>query len=146
FAELDAHNLPKASIGGLLWATNRMRSVLPDRRMLPRHRALPHRPCSRCLTDLLAEPQLPFSIPIQNASLMLALWSCGRRAGVVQAQRQIHRAFAGQLRRTYALRRTRHADPNRLPVDQNQPGAIKPGFGCRSAELLVAGAGVACSV
>src|SRR3954454_4587265 len=25
--------------------------------------------------------------------LMLALWSCGRRAGVVQAQRQIHRAF-----------------------------------------------------
>ena len=34
---------------------------------------------------------------------MLALWSCGRRAGVVQAQRQIHRAFAGQLRRTYAL-------------------------------------------
>src|SRR6202040_269823 len=24
---------------------------------------------------------------------MLALWSCGRRAGVVQAQRQIHRAL-----------------------------------------------------
>ena len=32
---------------------------------------------------------------------MLALWSCGRRAGVVQAQRQIHRAFAGQLRRHF---------------------------------------------
>src|SRR5271155_549522 len=48
---------------------------------------------------------------------------------------------------TYALRRTRHADPpNRLPLDENRPGAIKPGFGCRSAELLVAGAGVACSV
>src|SRR5690349_3313018 len=26
---------------------------------------------------------------------MLALWSCGRRRSVVQAQRQIHRAFAG---------------------------------------------------
>ena len=31
--------------------------------------------------------------------MLWALWSCGRRAGVVQAQRQIHRAFAGQLRR-----------------------------------------------
>ena len=51
--------------------------------------------------------------------MLWALWSCGRRAGVVQAQRQIHRAFAGQLRRHYALRRTRHADPpNRLPVDE----------------------------
>jgi len=38
---------------------------------------------------------------------MLALWSCGRRAGVVQAQRQIHRAFAGQLRRH--LRTSSHA-------------------------------------
>src|SRR3954463_2123648 len=63
---------------GFCWATNRMRSVLPHRRMLPRHRALPHRPCSGCLTDLLAEPQLPFSIPIQNASLMFGpveLWA-----------------------------------------------------------------------
>src|SRR5438270_8007871 len=73
--------------------TIRLTHVLPHWRMLPRHRALPHRLCSRCLTDLLAEPQLPFSIPIQNASLMLALWSCGRRGSVVQAQRQIHRAL-----------------------------------------------------
>jgi hypothetical protein len=35
---------------------------------------------------------------------MLALWSCGRRAGVVQAQRQIHRAFAGSSAAAYALR------------------------------------------
>jgi hypothetical protein len=42
---------------------------------------------------------------------MLALWSCGRRSCVVQAQRQIHRAFAGRYAATYALRHTRHADP-----------------------------------
>jgi hypothetical protein len=42
---------------------------------------------------------------------MLALWSCGRRRSVVQAQRQIHRAFAGGYAGTYALRHTRHADP-----------------------------------
>src|ERR1700722_16516502 len=33
---------------------------------------------------------------------MLALWSCGRRAGVVQAQRQIHRA----LRTAFAIAET----------------------------------------
>ena len=42
---------------------------------------------------------------------MLALWSCGRRRSVVQAQRQIHRAFAGSYAATYALRHARHADP-----------------------------------
>src|SRR5712671_2945014 len=42
---------------------------------------------------------------------MLALWSCGRRRSVVQAQRQIHRVFAGSYAATYALRHTRHADP-----------------------------------
>src|SRR6202049_4784774 len=42
---------------------------------------------------------------------MLALWSCGRRRSVVQAQRQIHRAFAGSYAATYALGHTRHADP-----------------------------------
>ena len=42
---------------------------------------------------------------------MLALWSCGRRHSVVQAQRQIHRAFAGSYGATYALRDTRHPDP-----------------------------------
>ena len=42
---------------------------------------------------------------------MLVLWSCGRRRSVVEAQRQIHRAFAGSYAATYALRHTRHADP-----------------------------------
>jgi hypothetical protein len=38
------------------------------------------------------EPQLPFPI-LNQCLLMLALWSCGRRGSVVQAQRQIHRAL-----------------------------------------------------
>src|ERR1700746_32272 len=58
---------------------------------------------------------------------MLALWSCGRRAGVVQAQRQIHRAFAGSSAAAYALRHTRHADPP-FPLEADntyQRGAIR---------------------
>src|SRR5213592_2961206 len=35
----------------------------------------------------------PFSVFIKECLLMLALWSCGRRGGVVQAQRQIHRVL-----------------------------------------------------
>src|SRR5215469_10825645 len=35
--------------------------------------------------------------------LLLALWSCGRRASVVQAQRQIHRARRGRPRRRRSL-------------------------------------------
>ena len=49
----------------------------------------------------------PAPAPLLNPKsclLMLALWSCGRRAGVVQAQRQIHRAFAGSSAAAYALR------------------------------------------
>ena len=49
----------------------------------------------------------PAPAPLLNLNqclLMLALWSCGRRAGVVQAQRQIHRAFAGSSAAPYALR------------------------------------------
>ena len=60
--------------------------------------------CSRdvecCLTSGLplphwsfqAGPQLLFRFSNQSL-LMLALWSCGRRASVVQAQRQIHRVL-----------------------------------------------------
>jgi hypothetical protein len=39
-----------------------------------------------------AGPQLLFCFSNQSL-LMLALWSCGRRASVVQAQRQIHRVL-----------------------------------------------------
>src|SRR5205085_7717157 len=64
--------------------------------------------------SVLPSPQLilrPAPAPLLHSSnqclLMLALWSCGRRAGVVQAQRQIHRAFAGSSAAAYALRYTR---------------------------------------
>src|SRR5271166_4567033 len=60
--------------------------------MFPRHRALPDQAGSRCLTSPPAVPQLLFCFINQNL-LMLALWSCGRRASVVQAQRQIHRVL-----------------------------------------------------
>jgi hypothetical protein len=39
--------MPNAPTGRLRCATNRMRSVLPHRRMFPRRRALPHQACSR---------------------------------------------------------------------------------------------------
>ena len=67
-------------------------AVLPHRRMFPRRRALPHQSGSRRLTGPPAEPQLLFCF-INQSLLMLALWSCGRRARVVQAQRQIHRVL-----------------------------------------------------
>src|SRR5438046_6974782 len=60
--------------------------------MFPRRQALPHQACSRCLTGPAAEPQLLFHF-INQCLLTLALWSCGRRVSVVQAQRQIHRAL-----------------------------------------------------
>ena len=54
-------------------------AVLPHRRMFPRRRALPHQSGSRRLTGPRAEPQLLFCF-INQSLLMLALWSCGRRA------------------------------------------------------------------
>src|SRR5271167_4137180 len=67
---------------------------------------------SHCLTALARAKLLFFLIQCELLDVvgpveLLALWSCGRRAGVVQAQRQIHRAFAGQLRRH--LRTSSHA-------------------------------------
>src|SRR5262249_13942329 len=58
--------------------------------MFPRSQALPHQACSRCLIDSAVEPKLLFSKFLNQCLLMLALWSCGRRGSVVQAQRQIH--------------------------------------------------------
>ena len=60
--------------------------------MFPRSQALPHQACSRCLIDFPAEPKLLFSKFLNQGLLMLALWSCGRRGSVVQAERQIHGA------------------------------------------------------
>src|SRR5690242_21701598 len=88
---------------------------------------------------------------------MLALWSCGRRVGVVQAQRQIHRAFGYAA--ADALRHTRHADlpyplapPRRIGRNKSDeavgvsfgqhscyPGCLLPGFYFGSSlELVVA--------
>jgi hypothetical protein len=65
--KLHQDGMPKASIGGLLLGDKQDEKRIASPENVTQDRALPHRPCSRCLTDLLAEPQLPFSIPIQNA-------------------------------------------------------------------------------
>src|SRR6266581_4938798 len=67
--------------------------VLPHRRMFPKPPSfaspnlllLPHR----------APPESELLFPLFDISCLLlwALWGCGRRARVVQAQRQIHRAL-----------------------------------------------------
>ena len=71
---------------------------MPHRRIFPR--------IERCLAahvpvaSLISWPShsSPSQFQFKNASLMLALWSCGRRFRVVQAQRQIHRALSRRLR------------------------------------------------
>src|SRR5436309_4074508 len=73
--------------------------------MFPRRQALPHQACSRCLTGPAAEPQLLFHF-INQCLLTLALWSCGRRVSVVQAQRQIHRALRAIFTITEVVVRT----------------------------------------
>ena len=65
--KLHQDGMPKASIGGLLLGDKQDEKRIASPENVPQDRALPQRPCSGCLTDLLAEPQLPFSIPIQNA-------------------------------------------------------------------------------
>jgi len=62
-----------------VWRQSGQEAVLPHRRMFPRRRALPHQSGSRRLTGPPAEPQLLFCF-INQSLLMLALWSCGRRA------------------------------------------------------------------
>jgi hypothetical protein len=57
---------------------------------------------------------------------MLALWSCGRRAASSKRSGKSTGLLLASYAATYALRRPRHADPlNRLPVNENRPGAIK---------------------
>src|SRR5258705_9738696 len=53
------------------------------------------------------EPQLLFCY-INQTLLMLALWSCGRRASVVQAQRQIHRVLPAACTSRYRIRARAH--------------------------------------
>src|SRR5256885_12030517 len=70
---------------------------------------------------------------------MLAVWSCGRGAGVVQVQRQIHRAFAGSYAATYALRHTRPADPPYPLAPPRKIGREEIRRGNRSASGSVPG-------
>jgi hypothetical protein len=65
--------------------------------------------CSRSLIGLRAALWF-FSTQI-NCSPMWALWSCGRRTSVVQAQRQIHRVLAA----TYTAGGQRTRFRSRLP-------------------------------
>ena len=67
-----------------------------------------------------AGPQLLFHF-INQCLLMLALWSCGRRPCVVQAQRQIHRALRAALGIAEIIVRTIAEQPALI-----QP---KPAFG-----------------
>ena len=57
------------------------------------HRGVAHRPIRRApVAHWYSGPAAaPFFYFIMLCLLMLALWSCGRRGSVVQAQRQIHR-------------------------------------------------------
>src|SRR3984893_14562388 len=70
---------------------------------------------------------------------MLALWSCGRRGSVVQAQRQIHRAFAGSYAATYALGHTGHAEPPNPLAPPRKIGREEIRRGNRSASGSIPG-------
>jgi hypothetical protein len=82
-----------------IWTGSRIASSAD----VPERRALLHRGGSRCLTGPPAEPQLLFCF-INQSLLMLALWSCGRRVSVVQAQRQIHRVLLAACTSLYRIR------------------------------------------
>jgi hypothetical protein len=58
-----------------------------------------------------ASPRSFFSQLDINYLPMWALWSCGRRPSVVQAQRQIHRVFAGHLHRRWPDKRVPSSSP-----------------------------------
>ena len=99
--------MPEPTDGGRTWTFtirdnvkfsdgSTLTAVLPHREMFPTRQALPHQACSRCLTGL-RPGHSSSSIFINQCLLMLALWSCGRRPCVVQAQRQIHRALCAAL-------------------------------------------------
>src|SRR5262249_52213822 len=53
--------------------------------------------CAPVASLVLRPSRSSFFCFIKQCLLMLALWSCGRRGRVAQAQRQIHRVFAGCL-------------------------------------------------
>ena len=75
-----------------------------------------------------AGPQLLFCFSNQSL-LMLALWSCGRRASVVQAQRQIHRVLLAACTSFESVARA-HVNLIRLTRSAGLDGCFG-GMGCR---------------
>jgi hypothetical protein len=84
FAGIDCAAQPASAVDECC-AANKMRDRIASPENVPRDRALPHRRCSRCLIDLVAKPQLPFSIPNQNALLILA---CGVVGGALASSKR----------------------------------------------------------
>ncbi len=79
-------------------------AVLPHQRMFLRRRALPHQAGLPLPHWSYGRAALPFLFHVNQSLLMLALWSCGRRACVVQAQRQIHRVLLAPCTSLYRIR------------------------------------------
>jgi hypothetical protein len=103
--KLHQDGMPKASTGGLLLGDKQDEKRIASPENVPQASSVASpRACSRCLTGLLVEPQLPFSIPIQNASLMLALWSCGRRVASSKRSGKSTGLLLASYAATYALR------------------------------------------
>ena len=102
FVPQTSHEGGTVKVAVIDGARQSQEAVLPHRRMFPRRRALPHQSCSQCFIGPPAAPQLLFCF-INQGLLMLTLWSCGRRASVVQAQRQIHRVLLAALTSLYRI-------------------------------------------
>jgi hypothetical protein len=97
------------------------------------------------LFGLRASPRSFFSQLDINYLPMWALWSCGRRACVVQAQRQIHRAFAGHFRPPLARQRilpsrspryTATSGVDKLKRDRGSEGARPTGAHLHAANCV----------
>src|ERR1700758_3378371 len=111
---------------GFCCATNRMRSVLPHRRMFPRRRALPNQACSRCLIDPPAEPQLLFRFVKSMLTDVgpVELWATRWRRPSAAANPQ---GFCGPAtpRLTHFVTRVMLIRLDHIPVEENRPEQIR---------------------
>src|SRR5947207_15336372 len=105
--------------------------------MLPTGRAVASPTCSHCLTALVRAKLLFFLIQCELLDVVgpVELWATRWRRPSAAANPQGSCWPATHLRTSSHA----HADPpNPFPADENRPGAIKPGRGSHSADLLVA--------
>src|SRR5271168_5646465 len=102
---------------------------------------------SHCLTALARAKLLFFLIQCELLDVVgpVELWATRWRRPSAAANPQGF-CWPATPPLTHFVARVMLVRPIRCPADENRPGAIKPGFGCRSAELRVAGADVVCSV